>query len=368
MWKTYARKALATVEPYTRVAERVAMLAVHAKNVTPLGMFGLASSAANALREHLQQSTVPESAPMFSIPIGAEHLAAAYRAAGAEVAIEERATHNGEQGRLVKIVDGVHAATVYLNGDVSASDPSGFKARLTAVLDASLPQAFALSRSPSDVWHSEEVALTGYSSKQGAAIAACVRPMLGDGGRVVLLNGKPGVGKSTMAQEIADLIGGRVVLVRQGVFAPRDDGHVTSAAPRSGEIAISTISPSVIVIDDVDKIYLSLPALETFRSVARLVILTANNGEHDDVLDAAIVRPGRIDEVFEIVPDRDLAAPAPFDRLDAATWAQVREWPIAHLNELGRRIEHRGTNPEALRIDDLQRRIDRKTRSGGVLR
>lgn len=89
----------------------------------------------------------------------------------------------------------------------------------------------------------------------------------------------------------------------------------TSGAMGRGEIgsALSLVSISTVIVDDIDKIVIRLETLEALRA-ARLVILTANNGEHDEVLDAAMIRPGRIDDVFT-VSAQDRPRDEPFNRL-----------------------------------------------------
>lgn len=123
------------------------------------------------------------------------------------------------------------------------------------------------------------------------------------------------------------------------------------------------LSPGVAIIDDVDKVNLTLPELEAIRSRARLVILTSNNGQYDEVLDGALMRAGRVDEVFSIRPVF-VPREAPFDKLDDAEWEEVREWPIAYLTEVKKRLVAR---PHDLRLEDLRARMLRKTRSGDHL-
>ncbi len=122
-------------------------------------------------------------------------------------------------------------------------------------------------------------------------------------------------------------------------------------------------NPAVIILDDIDKVKVDLGELEMLRQVCDLLLLTANNGQHDEVLDAALMRVGRVDEVFTVKPEHRLRR-APFDLLDDAVWTEVQEWPISYLNEIEARLRLR---PHELRLDDLRTRIAKKTRSGDFL-
>jgi hypothetical protein len=372
--KERIRHALSVIRPITRTAERVATLALQAKSLTsPFGVIGLMSSAANALGEQFSGEAPAPCETGFRVPVSHAFLVAAYKAAGCTVTVEIKEKSSGGAGAITEISDGDHSLKVYIDGSVSVIGGAKHDAavsRLTEVLDAHLPPSLLVQWRPGEggyPWVTEERRLTEYRSDQGRAIADCTIPMLDKGGRVILLNGKPGVGKSTIAEEIAQYIGGRVIVLGGGIFSPKGeyDAHTTTSGCDIEQLALLT--PTVIVIDDVDKIHIPLARLEKLRAIARLVIMTANNGEYDDVLDGALDRPGRTDETFEVMPDRGLTPQPPFDKLDREIWTKIKGWPIAHLNELRRRIEERGTSPAALNLTELERRLKKGTRSGSVL-
>jgi hypothetical protein len=152
-----------------------------------------------------------------------------------------------------------------------------------------------------------------------------------------------------MAQAIARNIGlGRVMLL---------DAEFLRARPSIE--ALRMINAKVIIIDDIDKVHVSLPAFERIRASCQLLICTANNGTYDSVIDAALARPARLDEVFTITGQAPFQR-APFDRLKPAVWEVVSQWPQAYLNELELRLLH---TPDDVRIDELAVRLNKRTRS-----
>ncbi len=189
--------------------------------------------------------------------------------------------------------------------------------------------------------------LTELTPKGTADVLARTKSLLGDG-RCILLEGRPGIGKTTMAQAIArDANLGRVVLIENNMLA----GGVS-------ELMFRQLSAGVIVIDDIDKVRVRLETFEAIRKSCRLLIVTANNGSYDDVIDAALARPARIDEIFTVEAPEPFRR-VPFDKLDDKTWAEVAEWPYAYLNELEKRLLA-GVD---IRLEDLKQRMIRRTRS-----
>ena len=178
--------------------------------------------------------------------------------------------------------------------------------------------------------------------------------------RTILLTGIPGVGKSTMAQEIAQATKlGRIVHLDPLMVGSERNGVGNRVI--GIETGLTLLNPGVVIVDDIHRINLSLLNLETIRKVAKLVILTANLPKDDDgeTLDGAEIRSGRIDEVFEIIPEHNTRQP-PFDKLPDDVWERVKFWPIAFLNDLELRLIER---PDNLRIDDLERRVGLKTKT-----
>lgn len=189
--------------------------------------------------------------------------------------------------------------------------------------------------------------LTELTPKGTSDVLARTKALLGEH-RCILLEGRPGIGKTTMAQAIArDANLGRVVLLENNMLA----GGVS-------DMQLRQLSAGVIVIDDIDKVRVRLETFENVRKSCRLLIVTANNGSYDDVIDAALSRPARIDEIFTVEAPEPFRR-SPFDKLDDATWTEVSGWPYAYLNELEKRLAA-GVD---IRLEDLKQRMIRRTRS-----
>ena len=216
-----------------------------------------------------------------------------------------------------------------------------------------------------EAWVDAPADLHHYETAHGAEIVRLLRMHVADGPRCVLLKGKPGTGKTTMAREIADRLAmGRIVFVDASAVS---GGGIYSSANACGPQlqAIAALRPAVVVVDDIDKIEaFGCGTVEVLRNAAQVVLLTANNGDLDTVIDGAVGRPGRIDEVFAIEAE-PFPREAPFDLLTDDEWHDVQAWPVASVNELRRRLELRGR--DGMRLDDLRERVGRRVRSGDVL-
>lgn len=369
-WRDRVRPIVIAAKPMARVAERVAQLAVHMREPSIMGGIALASAALNALSD---ASSTPKSCD-GSIPLLFPHgyLIDALRAAGASIRFERVQHSDGEVTHAIfhgqELSIGISGFALFLE-----RQDANLLEWIRQAIDPRLAPALAIAMGPrrgngEPCLESTEIALSHLTSAQGARIAAATAPLLG-AGRAILLTGKPGVGKTTMADEIGRTLGlGRIVKIdARAIGYDSSNGHTSSAGISAHrlESALRLLSPGLVVVDDIDKAPLGLEFFEALRRVAKLVIYTANNGEHDEVLDGAMTRPPRVDEVFTIEAEH-ASRRAPFDAISDEDWDRVSQWPIAYLNEVEQRLLHR---PGDLRLDDLEQRLQRRTRSaGGALR
>jgi len=368
-WKEKVFPVLNAVQPVTRVMASVANVAVHLKKPTVMGVAMAASAGANALRDLLIEP--PTGGTVIQLLCGRGYMLEAFRKAGANVR-----SYEAQNGMEVSEVT-IHGMTMRVLADNSIymADrvDDAFYEWLRQLLDTELPPVIEVRPDASgDSYTAVPTELTMLRSVQGPKILSQTLPMLNNNRqRAILLTGVPGVGKSTMAQEIARLANlGRVVRLASTVIGHELDSVSGSGIQKNARVGggmtcleecIKLLSPGVVIVDDIHRISLSLVQIEALRKVTRLVIFTANlpEDDHGEVLDGAEIRSGRIDEVFSIEAEHSHREP-PFDRLSDEVWERVRFWPIAFLNDLEVRLLER---PNDLRLEDLERRVGMKTRN-----
>ncbi len=358
-WRQRINPLLSKAQPITQVIEGAARIAVHLQKPTILGVVGAAAAGSNALRDLLQNT--PSSGHILEVFCSRSYLLEVFQSVGAHVRSAEPRAPNA-----IDIT--IHSHAFRLRPDGAIYSDTEFEQPwiewLRQMLDRTLPNVLEIRPGHGqERYHSTQMSLTPLCSSQSEEIWAATRPLLVSGSRVILLTGRPGVGKTTMAQSIARLANlGRVVQISNTIIGAlrADDSTGTEVIEEAINFkeGLAMLSPGVVIVDDIDKIHLRLSRIEDIRKAAKLVIFTANNGEQDEVLDNATTRPARIDEVFEVLGGA--ARHSPFDRLTDAEWAEAKEWPVASLNELEARILLR---PNNIRFEDLRQRVHSRTRS-----
>lgn len=175
-------------------------------------------------------------------------------------------------------------------------------------------------------------------SPRAAVVWARLEPMLEDGiGRRILLDGKPGTGKSTMARALVQRLGGTLLRVPLNKAGSID-------MTRFVEL-FRILRPSAVIIDDFDRLGGSalnyLTALERLQKSVRLFLVTTNDLSS---IDSAVVRAGRFDECLTVgnlgagytakVLTQEL-----YDELTAEQREKALDWPVVFLEELRLRFE-----------------------------
>lgn len=355
--KRRAGAAASRLAPAAKVVERVASVAMQLQRPTPVGIIAMVSSGLAAL----DGDSAGAGARLRSRSVKLLADRATFLRALADAGIRTR--RHGDEDRYLHFHVGESPLSLSANNYLFHDDDVALS-WIRQLVDRSQDPVVEIKTkhgngSQDDNVETSPALLRQIDSRRGDEIAKAILPFLRDGGsRVVLLTGGPGVGKTTIAHQVARRAGlGRVALLDAKVISGtgRDPGCLFH-----GEIleSLPLASISTVIVDDIDKVEIGLESLEALRA-AKLVILTANNGAYDDVLDAAMIRPGRIDDVFEVAAE-DRPRAEPFGQLTDEEWARVKGWPVAWQNEVALRIRHRRDD---LGLDELEQRLGRRTRS-----
>lgn len=358
------RKALHVIAPVAKVAKEATQVLATIQKPTPIGVINATGSALATLAELVE---APDESPTYTMPtyVPVATMVQALQRGGFKPVLSRRRsetnnsavaapggaggsydfTYPDEPDQILRVANTGNLWWWTENEKVSRLEP------VRKALDAILPPVMKLTP-PERENERTEMRPESLSLLQPPSAAPILRrtlSLLGQG-RAILLEGRPGVGKTTAAQAIARDSGlGRVLLV--------DNSWLSRG--RLLKPMWDMLSPGVIIIDDIDKVSVGLQAFEQLRAACRLLILTANNGTFDSVIDAALARPARIDEVFTVTAKAPFQRP-PFDRLPESVWERVSQWPQAYLNELELRLTH---TPNDLRLKDLVERLNKRTRS-----
>jgi hypothetical protein len=169
-----------------------------------------------------------------------------------------------------------------------------------------------------------------------------------------LLVGPPGTGKTTFALEMARELGSRVLRIDAKGFG--------SSSVAGLDMIIEGLRPRFVLVDDIDRasdLGESLPLLLSMFATLRakhpdvVLVLTANDHTR---LDAALVRPGRIDEIIEFAlpnadergeltrrfaEDYDVGDPEPGETRPIAQFVDATAGlSAAHIKHFVQRAEH----------------------------
>lgn len=173
-------------------------------------------------------------------------------------------------------------------------------------------------------------------------------PLANDISRSIMFYGPPGTGKSTLARTIVELLGLKSFRIRIADLGGIDSSTLFEA--------INIFQPDAVILDDFDRASGQTQLLETlefFQQKVKLVITTVNNRQ---MLDEALLRPGRID-ILELVDrmDEDVIKHVLGDYIDG--YDIVKDWPIAFIAEYVKRRTYMTLEEAAESVKELTRRV-----------
>jgi hypothetical protein len=168
--------------------------------------------------------------------------------------------------------------------------------------------------------------------------------------RTVLFYGPPGTGKSTISRTLCDNLKLRSLRVRV-----EDVGDLGSEPVVE---MIRIFEPDVVIFDDLDRAMSQVALLETLENLHKRVRFVFATVNHIENLQQALIRPGRFDELIEIMT-LDEAAVMKVLGDYADSFEVVKDWPVAFISEYVIRRRVLGKEKALASLDDLKKRVDK---------
>ena len=163
--------------------------------------------------------------------------------------------------------------------------------------------------------------------------------------RAVLFYGPPGTGKSHLMRNVAERFGGRTL---------RIDGRVLKGLKQESIVnACRLLRPDALLIDDIDRIEDLSSFLSEFEAIRRAVPLFLASANRVKELDPAVIRPGRFDEVVEILSLDTGVIDRLLGEVPEKYREQLRKIPVAYLDEFHTRRKVLGIDKAVEEIGEL---------------
>ena len=171
--------------------------------------------------------------------------------------------------------------------------------------------------------------------------------------RSFIFNGPPGTGKSTLSHTIINNLNFRTLKIKS--FNVMDYSALI--------FIIQKLKIDAIIIDDFDQFGCAdemLEFLESLKSEVKLVIAITNSLQE---FHPAVIRPGRFDEIITVdTLEKEMVVQILGPESAAQYYEQVKNWPVAYINELSIRIQIQDSETLEKSIEDLGERVERALR------
>lgn len=169
----------------------------------------------------------------------------------------------------------------------------------------------------------------------------------------IILYGPPGTGKSNIARGISKTLG--LKTLRMNIVDLYNNGSSLDI-----KSVIDFLDPDLIIFEDIDYGYNDqvgevLSKFESFSNEKKLIIATTN---HISKLSDAFLRPGRFDEIIE-VKTLDEKVVRKLVNNDEDIFEIVKDYPVAFINELVKRVNVFGKEEALNNLEDLKKRFER---------
>lgn len=175
--------------------------------------------------------------------------------------------------------------------------------------------------------------------------------------RAMLIYGPPGTGKTSLVRNMCSILEMRSLRIRvEDMTMISNDAMIN---------IVESFAPDVVVIDDMDRSVSPIQMLEMLDYLHRSVKCIFATVNDISSMTSALLRPGRFDELTELV---SLDKQAIIDSLCEFTdsYEAVKDWPIAYINEYVVRRRILGKDAALASLQELQKRIDYVSKSSGT--
>ena len=199
------------------------------------------------------------------------------------------------------------------------------------------------------VFFDEDKLFNTYESKTASECVCYLQKCMSAGiNRSMLFGGPPGTGKSTIVKTIVHALNMRSLRFCVSDFRSLDQNVI--------EEAIRIFNPDAVILDDFDRSDSEswLSTLEMLHTTTKLVLATVNR---TSVINAALMRPGRFDELIGVYCLEAGAVAKILGEKNLHLLPQVKEWPVVYINELLTRMQFQSENEAISSMNELRTRI-----------